>query len=192
MRGAEHAGAGAGRTNRWSFGAEPAATDHPSPGRAARANAAWESLLSAHAAMMRRFDAQPGVWDGLSMHEYDVLYTLVKAGGSARMSGLNRGVLLSQPALSRLVTRLEQRGLVRRGQDADDGRCVAVALTEAGRRAQRRVGLRHGVQVARAMEAGLSDDELARLQHLCERLTARLESTGPVEGEESGDDDGAH
>jgi DNA-binding MarR family transcriptional regulator len=164
-------------------------------GRAARANAAWEALLHVHATMMRRFDAQPEVWDGLSMHEYDVLYALVKAGGSARMSGLNRGVLLSQPALSRLVTRLEQRGLVRRGPDADDGRCVAVSLTEAGRQAQRRVGLRHGLQVAQAMEAGLGDDELVQLRRLCERLAARLEaagSAGDADGEKSGDDDGTY
>ena len=66
------------------------------------------------------------------MREYDVLYTLSKCPEPIRLSELNRHVLLSQPALSRMVDRLAARGLVARQADPADGRGVRLSLT-AGR-----------------------------------------------------------
>ena len=74
------------------------------------------------------------------MREYDVLYTLSKCREPLRISELNRHVLLSQPALSRLVDRLAGRGLVERQPDPADGRGVRLSLTGAGRALQRRSG----------------------------------------------------
>ena len=45
------------------------------------------------------------------MREYDVLYTLSKRDGPIRARELNKQVLLSQPALSRLLDRLAERAL---------------------------------------------------------------------------------
>ncbi|MBS1845109.1 MAG: MarR family transcriptional regulator [Actinobacteria bacterium] len=45
----------------------------------------------------------------VSRTEYDVLYTLSKCRRPIRLGELNRRVLLSQPALSRLVDRLVER-----------------------------------------------------------------------------------
>ena len=75
------------------------------PGRPHLANDAWEALLSAHAVLIKEFAAEY-IWGDVSMREYDVLYTLSKCREPVRMSELNRHVLLSQPALSRLVDRL--------------------------------------------------------------------------------------
>jgi DNA-binding MarR family transcriptional regulator len=74
------------------------------------ANDAWEALMSAHASLTRRFNAED-VWEDLSMKEYDVLYTLSKCPEPIRLTDLNRHVLLSQPALSRMVDRLADQGL---------------------------------------------------------------------------------
>ena len=133
------------------------------------ANAAWESLLAAHAALMREFAADDG-WEDLSMKEYDVLYTLSKCAEPTRVGELNRHVLLSQPALSRLVDRLADRGLVRRVADPSDGRGVRVALTEAGQDLQRLVGARHGREVSRALRSRLTPGELTQLAELCAKL----------------------
>ena len=59
------------------------------------ANQAWEALLTAHSVIMRRFADEP-VWreHGVSMREYDVLYTLAKCEAPARMGELQGGVLL--------------------------------------------------------------------------------------------------
>jgi DNA-binding MarR family transcriptional regulator len=127
-------------------------------------------MLTAHASLMRRFSAQD-VWEDFSMKEYDVLYTLSKCVNPIRLSELNRHVLLSQPALSRMVDRLADRGLVSRAADPRDGRGVGLSLTAEGRAVQRRIGRRHGRSVAQAMLAGLTPAELRQLEELCARLT---------------------
>ena len=138
-------------------------------GRGPVANAAWEALLSAHAAAMKRFAAED-IWAEASMREYDVLYTLSKCPAPIRLSELNRHVLLSQPALSRLVDRLAERGLVDRCTDPADGRGVRLSLTAAGRAVQQQVGRSHARTVARAMTAGLTHEELGQLEALCRKL----------------------
>jgi DNA-binding MarR family transcriptional regulator len=138
------------------------------------ANDAWEALLSAHAVLMKRF-AAVGSWTDLSMREYDVLYTLSKCPGPTRISELNRHVLLSQPALSRLVDRLVERGLVGRQADPADGRGVRLALTDAGLAIQRRIGRQHARDVARAMMAGLTPEELRQLETICKKLACENE-----------------
>ena len=134
------------------------------------ANDAWEAMLSAHASLMRRFNAEE-VWEDISMKEYDVLYTLSKCPEPIRLTDLNQHVLLSQPALSRLVDRLASRGLVQRIADSRDLRTVRLALTEDGRALQRRVGRRHARSVARAMRSELTPDELDQLTAICAKLT---------------------
>src|SRR5580704_5103655 len=133
------------------------------------ANDAWEALLTAHSSLIRKFNAQD-VWGDLSMKEYDVLYTLSKCPEPIRLTELNRHVLLSQPALSRMVDRLADRGLVSRTTDPSDGRGVRLALTGEGSSVQRRIGRRHGRSVARAMLAELTPAELRQLEELCARL----------------------
>jgi DNA-binding MarR family transcriptional regulator len=125
---------------------------------------------------MKEF-AAADIWHELSMREYDVLYTLAKRREPIRLSELHRHVLLSQPALSRMVARLVSRGLVARAADPADGRGVLLSLTEAGRQAQRRVGRRHARGVAAAVSRSLTSDELAQLESLCVRL-ARGEKRG--------------
>ena len=135
------------------------------------ANDAWEQLLAAYGTLMRLYAAQDR-WDEVSMREYDVLYTLSKCPAPVRLSELNRHVLLSQPALSRLVDRLAERGLVDRCTDPADGRGVRLSLTAAGRAVQQQVGRGHARTVARAMTAGLTHDELGQLEALCRKLAA--------------------
>jgi DNA-binding MarR family transcriptional regulator len=133
------------------------------------ANDAWEQLLAAYGTLMREYAAEDS-WSEVSMREYDVLYTLSKCPKPVRLSELNRHVLLSQPALSRLVDRLAERGLVDRCTDPADGRGVRLSLTAAGRTVQRQVGASHARTVARAMTAGLTHDELGQLEALCHKL----------------------
>lgn len=152
----------------------------PARGTASRvsrhaANDAWEGLLSAHASLMRQFGAQD-IWEDVSMKEYDVLYTLSKCPGPIRLSELNQHVLLSQPAMSRLVDRLVERGLVSRATDPRDRRGVRLALTGKGRAVQRQIGRRHGRSVAQVMRGRLTPLELRQLEEIC----GKLAKTAPV------------
>ena len=144
------------------------------PGHRHLANDAWEALLSAHAVLMKQFAAED-IWGDISMREYDVLYTLSKCPEPIRIRELNRHVLLSQPALSRLVDRLAERGFVERRPDPADGRSTLLSLTEAGLAAQRQIGRRHARGVARAMTAGLDPAELKQLETICLKLAHQNE-----------------
>ncbi|SDJ59229.1 DNA-binding transcriptional regulator, MarR family [Lentzea albidocapillata subsp. violacea] len=134
-----------------------------------RANEAWESLMKAYAVLMKQFNAED-VWGDLTMREYDVLYQLSKCDSPLRMGELNRHVLLSQPALSRMVERLVERGLVERCPDLGDRRGVRLTLTPAGRETQRAIGRPHARSVARALSV-LTPEELEQLAAITGKLS---------------------
>jgi DNA-binding MarR family transcriptional regulator len=66
----------------------------------------------------------------LSRTEVGLLNTV--SGGPRRITELAELEGLAQPTTTILVKQLEQRGLVRRGRHADDGRVVLVSVTKAG------------------------------------------------------------
>jgi DNA-binding MarR family transcriptional regulator len=66
----------------------------------------------------------------LSRSEAGLLSTI--SGGPRRITELAELEGLAQPTMTSLVKQLEQRGLVRRDRQIDDGRVVLVNLTEAG------------------------------------------------------------
>lgn len=134
------------------------------------ANSAWESLMTAHAMLMSEFAAED-MWCDVNMREYDVLYTVSKHDGPMRIGDIQGGVLLSQPALSRMVDRLVTRGLLERSPDPEDGRAVRINLSEAGARIQREVGRAHARSVARDVGGALTEDELQTLRSICQKLS---------------------
>ena len=144
-----------------------------SPGRAAgvTANSAWEALMAAHAALLRQFGARD-IWEDISMKEYDVLYTLSKCPAPISLTELNRHVLLSQPALSRMVERLAGRGLIDRCTDSADRRGVRLSLTATGRDLQARIGRRHARDVAHAVASALTYTEIRQLEAIGRKLAA--------------------
>src|SRR3954454_12479619 len=135
------------------------------------ANEAWEALFRAQATIGREL-AAGDVWGELAPREYGVLYALSAAPQGLRITELLEDVLLTQPGMSRLIARLEERGLVARTDDPDDRRACRMRLTSAGARAQREIGLAHGREVAEAMHRILSREERVRLRDLCRGLIA--------------------
>ena len=144
------------------------------------ANEAWEALFRAQATIAQELTAAD-VWQQLSPREYGVLYALSDAPHGLRITELRSDVLLTQPGISRLITRLEAAGLVERVDDPDDGRACRIRLTEAGAQTQRDVGRRHGRHVAQTMTRSLSSEQLRQLRDLCRSMTApaTTESTRP-------------
>jgi DNA-binding MarR family transcriptional regulator len=70
------------------------------------ANEAWEALFRAQATIAHELTAAD-VWHELSAREYGVLYALSTAPNGLRITELCGDVLLTQPGISRLITRLE-------------------------------------------------------------------------------------
>jgi DNA-binding MarR family transcriptional regulator len=142
--------------------------------RAKLAVETWESLFRAQARIARAL-AQARTWSEVSPREYGVLYELTRRKTGARLSDLQADELLTQPGISRLVSRLECRGLVERSADPDDGRAARLNLTPAGREVQRRVGRQHALEISALML--LPDDHLDDLRRLCTELSDRLASS---------------
>ncbi|TDP90952.1 MarR family transcriptional regulator [Leucobacter luti] len=142
-------------------------------------NEAWEALMTAHATLMGTFGGE-GMWKEASVREYDVLYTIAKRGEPMRICEIQDSVLLSQPALSRMIDRLATRGLIDRAADEHDGRAVRVSLTAEGARVQREIGRAHAKSVARELGSALSTDELHELERLCRKLVTPAVSASPA------------
>ena len=133
------------------------------------ANVAWEALFRAQSTIIREL-AVRDAWEDLVPREYGVLYALSSAPEGLRITELGEDVLLTQPGMSRLVARLESRGLVQRVDDPDDARASRIRLTPAGVATQRRIGRTHARHVAEAMTRNLDRTELEQLLELCRRL----------------------
>jgi DNA-binding MarR family transcriptional regulator len=69
---------------------------------------------------------------GLSLTSAATLASLDR-DGPARLTELATQQGVSQPAMTQLVTRLQDAGLAARESDPDDGRVVRVHITETGR-----------------------------------------------------------
>lgn len=130
----------------------------------------WESLFRAQVAVMRKLQSGPA-FKALAVNEYDVLFTLSRCpSGWLRLNELNDNVLLSQSSLSRLVERLEKRGLVERMPAPQDGRGVLLKLTDAGRDLQKQIGREHVRDISALMAPALTASEQRELLRLTEKL----------------------
>jgi DNA-binding MarR family transcriptional regulator len=99
--------------------------------------------------------------NGLSLTAAATLATLERSGPS-RLTSLAVKEGVSQPAMTQLIARLQESGLVNRDADPADGRVVQVRLTDEGRAMLTR---RRAVRAERLAEilTRLSPDEQAAL-----------------------------
>jgi DNA-binding MarR family transcriptional regulator len=140
---------------------------------------AWRGLLQLRETVMREIDRRLQRAGHMSLPDYGVLITLVSEPGfRLRMSDLGARRLLTPSGITRVVTRLEDRGLVRREPDSSDGRASLAVLTRTGLEALRRAQVVHHAAVRELYLGRLTSDDLGQLAQLFERAmasdTARL------------------
>ena len=94
---------------------------------------AWYGFLRTYATLVRELDDELQQAHGLPLTSYDVLVQLSLAPErQLSMSDLADRVLLSPSGLTRLVERLERRGMVTRRPGASDSRQVFATVTPSG------------------------------------------------------------
>ncbi|WP_026532790.1 MarR family winged helix-turn-helix transcriptional regulator [Arthrobacter sp. H41] len=136
---------------------------------------AWESLFRAQVTVMRRLRQDPA-FRQLAIGEYDVLFNLTRCStGWTRLNELNGHLLISQPSLSRMIDRLEAKGLVARRAAETDQRGVEVALTDEGRALQHSIGSAHVQRIQEVLGPVLSSEELEQLRFLTGKITQAVE-----------------
>lgn len=131
---------------------------------------AWRGLIRLREYAMREIDRRLHEHGDLSLADYGVLITLVTAPQlKLRMSDLGARRMLTPSGITRVVTRLEERGLVRREPDPADGRASLAALTKPGLEALRRAQVVHHATVRELYLGRLTRKELNRLAQLFEK-----------------------
>ncbi|MFF5262291.1 MarR family winged helix-turn-helix transcriptional regulator [Actinomadura viridis] len=130
---------------------------------AARAQG-WRTLAALHARIEDALERALQREHDLSVSEYTVLDVLSRQDGfHLRMNQLSRAVVLSQSATTRLVTRLERRGLLQRYLCPDDRRGIYTEVTAGGRAALERARATHDGSLTEALRQAEELSELAPL-----------------------------
>ncbi len=125
--------------------------------------------------LLRRRLRQQHVSGGLSFPETAALARLDR-GGSATSAELARQEQISPQSMGATLSALQDRGLIARSSDPDDGRRVVLTITDTGRRA---LSDRRRARVEQ-LAYGLVDftpaelDQLQAAAPLIERLAQRL------------------
>lgn len=140
------------------------------PGR--RGLEAWDSLLRAHATLMRRLDTDLERETGLGLADFDVLAQLAKAHGELRITELADRALISRSGMTRRVARLVDEGLVRRDRASTDARGVVVALTKAGIARLAETAPVHAHGISKLFVDQLDDQELALIERALTKVIA--------------------
>ena len=108
---------------------------------------------------------------GLTINEFEILVFLNEAGDRRlRLGDLSEAVNLSQPALSRLVMRLEQQGLISRADVNDDRRAVCISLTDRGSALLERATPIQRDVVERLLSSRMMESEQAALIAVFQRM----------------------
>jgi len=94
---------------------------------------AWGGILAVQGGVIRRVEEDLDRHSRLTHPEFEVLLRLAwSPGRRARIQDLAAQSLLTRSGLSRVVERLERKGLVTRSRATEDGRGSYAELTEAG------------------------------------------------------------
>jgi DNA-binding MarR family transcriptional regulator len=132
---------------------------------------AWRALISLMMRLEPALDAQLRRDAGISHFEYIVLAMLSE--GPERTRRMSELAVLAEGSLSRLsqvVARLENRGLVRRAPDPDDGRYTLATLTEEGFAALVAIAPGHVAEVRRLVFDPLTKAQVRQLTAIGHRI----------------------
>lgn len=161
-------------------GSEPADAAHGDEYSCARA---WTALTAAHARITGQLSTALSEACGLSITDFEILLRLGQAAPPGmRLSGLNSAIRLTQPALSRAVARLEQRGYLRRAGTAGDRRGVLITITPAGQETLRQAVPVHARTIRDSLLAPLTPAEQELLGRALARVAAPGWPAGPAAG----------
>ncbi|REE95747.1 MarR family winged helix-turn-helix transcriptional regulator [Thermomonospora umbrina] len=142
------------------------------PDDAAEARAqGWRTLAALHSRIEGRIERALEDTHDLSVNEYCALNTLSQQNGwHMRMQQLANAMVLSQSATTRLVNRLEDRGLLTRYLCQDDRRGIYTEVTPAGARLLEESRPTHDGVLSEALAEAAELPELAPLVKALESL----------------------
>jgi DNA-binding MarR family transcriptional regulator len=113
--------------------------------------------------------------NGMSGGEFEVLAALRRTGPPYRLTptALSKALMVTSGGMTKRLTALEQRGLIRREPDPQDGRSTAVSLTHEGSRLVDATLTYHIANQQRLL-SGLDRKDRTQLALLLEKLAVSL------------------
>jgi DNA-binding MarR family transcriptional regulator len=135
---------------------------------------ALTSLLGAHATLTRELSASLVAQHGLTMNDYGCLLLLYRAGEEGlRRIDLANELQLSPSGITRLLDRLEDQGLVGKGDCKEDARVSYAILTDDGLAKLRAAAPGHVEDIDRRLGEVLDEEEMRTITELLGRLNDR-------------------
>lgn len=127
----------------------------------------WCALSLLHGRIEAHIERALQAEHGLSVREYSLLNTLSRQhsgeGGHLQMKQVADAVVLSQSATTRLVSRLEDRGLLSRYLCPTDRRGIYTDVTESGLALLERARPTNDAALREALDAAARNPELSPL-----------------------------
>ena len=132
---------------------------------------AWGSFVVAHARLTRLIDAEMTAAGVLPLEWYDVLLPVYEAPGRRlRLSELAERALVTRSGLTRLVDRIEAKGLLARERCTDDRRGAFAVLTDPGLEALRRSWPKYEALIEEHFGRHMSDEDAATVHRVFSRM----------------------
>lgn len=134
---------------------------------------AWLNLVQTNSVVAARMEARLDTACGLSLPEHELLIRLAQSPDrQLRMYDLASLLLLSKSGITRVVDRLEKRGLVIRKMSDSDRRVVLAQLTDEGVATLAIARPVFAESIQEFFARHLTDDELASLRGLLRKVLA--------------------
>lgn len=141
-----------------------------------RESRAWLALIGTSSLLPAALDAQLQTESHLTHFEFLVLTALKQSRGNVlQMKQLAGATTATLPRLSKVISRMADRGLVERSPSAADGRAIDVTLTASGRSALVRAMPSHIATVRELVIDRLSPAQLDALADALEPVVRTLD-----------------
>jgi DNA-binding MarR family transcriptional regulator len=133
----------------------------------------FANLSAAYASLERELSASLVANHGLTINDYGCLLLLSRAGEQGmRRIDLANELRLSPSGITRLLDRLEDQGLVGKGECKEDARVSYAILTDAGLAKLKEAAPGHIEDIERQLGNVLDEDEMRTLTDLLGRVSA--------------------
>lgn len=136
----------------------------------------WVRLKAVMELLPGTLDSQLRRESGLTYFEYYVLAMLSEADGRMlRMNALAARTNSTLPRLSHVARKLDERGLVRRAPDPEDGRATLVTLTDQGYDVLGAAAPAHVAAVGRYVFDRLDAEQVRQLGEITDAMLDELD-----------------
>lgn len=132
---------------------------------------AWTSLIRAQQILIDKIERELKAHGLPPLNWYDILWALESSPeGRLRLNDIGNVVLLNKYNVTRLVNRLEEKGLVSKTNCQQDGRGIFACVTEKGKETRKKMWYFYRNILNKKFFSNYSEDELINISSLMKRI----------------------